>query len=492
MAIDPTSTEAAVRAIVLSLFGEDFPIRGDRLPVLESNRASIYDILTWVLPSLTPTDEFWWRKLGAPFSSMLQTAKFPFSSQCRFLCFVYARIINMMGPANSSGVASVMTIDGSPVELSWVIPPTGTTKDRANREVRFAIEPRDPHSGMPLRGSAVLDYLVSPNGSLGIVLCDEDNMSWRRTTEDFLFPDYEKNEIPEGSRFFVGFDFNPAGTLSLKAYYLPAPSPTPSLIQVASEGTSRSPINLWDVDYTPLRRLVSQLDSGLVKPLELLLSYFECLDDDYKPRIQILALDCVRSSKNRLKLYCRPKVGTSWSDAKRSLTLGGRLNSPEMQVAISHMECLWNNLFPNSASSVDRDLDIPCLDEAIIPDSEENGIKLSRAQHPIGGLLYYYSLVAGKDTVFPKVYLPVNYYCKNDLCITQAVERFYNQKNIGILGPRNGHSGLGWVSREVEEAFVHRPLHDRTGIHTYVTFALKSGGWELTSYFSPEVWLQQD
>lgn len=48
MAIDPTATEAVVRAIVLSLFGEDFPIRRERLPVPESNRASIYDILTWV------------------------------------------------------------------------------------------------------------------------------------------------------------------------------------------------------------------------------------------------------------------------------------------------------------------------------------------------------------------------------------------------------------------------------------------------------------
>ena len=48
MAIDPTATEAAVKAIVLSLFGEDFNIRRERLPVLESNRASIYDILTWV------------------------------------------------------------------------------------------------------------------------------------------------------------------------------------------------------------------------------------------------------------------------------------------------------------------------------------------------------------------------------------------------------------------------------------------------------------
>lgn len=48
MAIDSTATEVSVRAIVLSLFGEDFPIRRERLPVPESNRASIYDILTWV------------------------------------------------------------------------------------------------------------------------------------------------------------------------------------------------------------------------------------------------------------------------------------------------------------------------------------------------------------------------------------------------------------------------------------------------------------
>lgn len=50
MAIDPTATEAAVRAIVLSLFGQDFPIRRERVSVPESNRASIYDILTWVTP----------------------------------------------------------------------------------------------------------------------------------------------------------------------------------------------------------------------------------------------------------------------------------------------------------------------------------------------------------------------------------------------------------------------------------------------------------
>jgi hypothetical protein len=60
---------------------------------------------------------------------------------------------------------------------------------------------------------------------------------------------------------------------------------SPSAISVASEAISRSPINLRDVDYFPLRRLVFQLDPGVVKPLALLLSYVECLDDDHKPRI---------------------------------------------------------------------------------------------------------------------------------------------------------------------------------------------------------------
>ncbi|KIJ97707.1 hypothetical protein K443DRAFT_630706 [Laccaria amethystina LaAM-08-1] len=96
MAIDPAAT---VRAIVLFLFRKDFPLRRERLPVLESNRAWIYDILTWVLPSLTSTNEFW----------------------------------------------------------CWVIPPTGTTKDRADREAvdRFynhknigILGPRNGHNSL--------------------------------------------------------------------------------------------------------------------------------------------------------------------------------------------------------------------------------------------------------------------------------------------------------------------------------------------------------
>lgn len=73
---------------------------------------------------------------------MLYTASFPLPTQISFLTFVYATLLDMMGPHKLRGHGSLMTFDGSPVELSWVIP--GKKKSYpagANREVRFVIEP---------------------------------------------------------------------------------------------------------------------------------------------------------------------------------------------------------------------------------------------------------------------------------------------------------------------------------------------------------------
>lgn len=64
---------------------------------------------------------------------------------------------------------------------------------------------RHPISGKLLKGSTVLDYLMSPEGNLGMVATADDCMAWRKKTESFLFPGTEDdNEIPDGSRFFVG------------------------------------------------------------------------------------------------------------------------------------------------------------------------------------------------------------------------------------------------------------------------------------------------
>lgn len=73
---------------------------------------------------------------------MLQTARYPLEIQCRFLIFVYARVLGFMGPIEECSTRSVMTSDGGPVELSWVIPNRKQPAiGEVTRQVRFAIEP---------------------------------------------------------------------------------------------------------------------------------------------------------------------------------------------------------------------------------------------------------------------------------------------------------------------------------------------------------------
>lgn len=91
---------------------------------------------------MTPSQEFYWIKLGKSFSSMLETGAFPVEVQARFLVFVYARVLGFMGPSDKTGPGSIMSVDGSPVELSWVIPNRSRPgPGEVTRQLRFAIEP---------------------------------------------------------------------------------------------------------------------------------------------------------------------------------------------------------------------------------------------------------------------------------------------------------------------------------------------------------------
>ncbi|TFK21500.1 aromatic prenyltransferase [Coprinopsis marcescibilis] len=508
---EPLSQDLAttVRATAIALLGRDAVLDTPKT-LCQVRGLKVYDLLTRILP-FSAHSNFWWIRLGAPFAAMLDTANYDAVPQCKFLCFVYRTVIALMPPHDTPCSDSVMTIDNSPVELSWVLPPQsrdgfeasssnqcpngsaakGVSKQSNNRQVRFAIEPMHPVSGRRLKGSRVLDYLTSAEGSLGLIAAAKDSMTWRKKTEQFLFPQScDGDEIPDGSRFFVGFDFLTDGTVTLKVYYLPAPhSPTEH-----DSSEKRSPIALWDVDYKPLRRLVSTLDPALLKPLDFLLSYFDTLDEDHKPRIQIISMDCVTSSENRLKIYCRPKTGSSWSDAVGAFTLGGRLHTPQMEETVRDMERLWNNMFPQAHSSINCDLHMvaPLEDHEILDVDSSNGIQLDQRLHPVGGLLYYYSLFAGKgakDSVYPKLYLPVSRYCSDDQAIARAIEDYYTEPKLRMKNTSGIAEPEDWVSKEIRNTFNHRQLSERTGIHTYVTFALKKRGSELTNYFSPEPYL---
>ncbi|KAG6916845.1 hypothetical protein DXG01_005144 [Tephrocybe rancida] len=472
--IKSTKPSDYVKTAASSVLGSDFKFNPSNLVNdNEITDLAIYDELTKVLPARSTQSMFFWRRFGKPFASMLDAAEFPISSQVAFLTFVYARVLGMMGPLDSNGPASYMTFDGSPVELSWVIPSNVKPGDgHTGRQVRFAIEPIDPRSGRLLRGMEVLKYLTSPKGSLGLVKCGKGDLDWSMITEQFL---YSGAEVDSDKRFFVGFDFARSGEIVLKTYYLPRAQPPSD--QTLSHPTAK--LSMWDTNYTPLRSLLTTLDPTLINSLNMMISYVDNADTPYKPRLEILSMDCVPNEVNRLKLYCRPSSGNSWSDARCAFTLAGRLDSPKMDRALARLEILWNLLFPFAHSRSGRDLDEGLrLRHA----DHEDVCNRRSADHPTGGLLFYYSLVPGSDMVLPKVYLPVSRYCVNDLVIAEALEKFYAIDGRGRQDP-------GWVAREVASAYNRRSLDERTGIHTYVTFALKKNyQWELTSYFSPEIW----
>lgn len=223
-----------------------------------------------------------------------------------------------------------------------------------------------------------------------------------------------------------GFDFAPEGDILLKTYYLPSPSTSQPSTRLTINRKKLS-MDLWDVDYTPLRRLLYYFDPALMAPLETLISYVDEVEEQFKPRFQIISMDCVPNKANRVKvthndswhpgylthlpsqMYGRPAEGSSWSDVWRGFTLNGKLETsfPEITTALSRLELLWNLLFPFARSHLNIDLD----DMSRFTQSGESH-RYSRSRrnprHPSGGLLFYYSLVPGSQMVLPKIYLPVS------------------------------------------------------------------------------------
>lgn len=97
----------------------------------------------------------------------------------------------------------------------------------------------------------------------------------------------------------LGFDFAPSEEILLKTYYLPCPRQLSNRLTLTGK---RPSIGLWDADYRPLRSLLMHLDPPMVEPLELMISYADDLEIAFKPRLEIVSMDCIRSRDNRIKV----------------------------------------------------------------------------------------------------------------------------------------------------------------------------------------------
>jgi len=204
---------------------------------------------------------------------------------------------------------------------------------------------------------------------------------------------------------------------------------------------------------------------GLTPAWNIVRDFFELCPPHLKPSILGVAVDCVPSQKNRLKVYART-MDASLANVKHFMTLGGMARTPMVMKAIEQITILWRLLFGD------------------LPEDREPDVGEDRLRHMTGGLLFYYELRGGCAHPHPKLYLPVRHLCRDDAQIMQAMVRFYEA--TGNFEAARRYPSI------VQETFTHRTLSSRTGLQTYITIAAKEKGVEATAYLNPECFRRGD
>ncbi|KAJ6502862.1 aromatic prenyltransferase [Mycena vitilis] len=408
---------------------------------------------------------------------MLATAKYPIHSQTSHLIFWWARLGGINGAAikgTTKEQISECTRDGSSAEFSWVIPRETDPKAPYNRKIRFAIDPFHPDTRTRLAGGTTTDYLWSTEGGMGLV-SQEGGKGWKDTVEKWLFPHLQTNDqVVPGCTYFIGFDLNPTGSITLKHYFMPPP-PDPNVSHVF-----KCTANRMTSDLTPFESLCTELDpsGSMLEPLEMLKSYLANEGKESGLMFAMMAFDSCPVEKNRLKLYLWSPKHTI-KEIVRNMTLGGKLQGPHVDAGIADLKTLCKNIFPYATNE-----DVELVSQHIIDDVPEAYADGEPGRHD-AGLLYYYEFFVGQAVPFPKVYFLMDFFGKDDFTTAQGVEDFLSA--IGKPGAR------GWLPDDLSRAVPHRNLALRTGTQTAVAFGLTpvSAG-DLTGYYTPEVYRAPD
>ncbi|KAK7045147.1 7-dimethylallyltryptophan synthase [Favolaschia claudopus] len=456
-----------VLCVTKQLLGGSHQICEDISVNEDGNRLQVYEILTQALPVLSEQSKFYWERAARTLASMLDTAKYPIHAQTAHLVFWWARLGGLNGPTvkgTSQEHLSEFTRDGSCVEFSWVIP-TDTEPDApCNRKIRFGIQPFHPVDAIRLSGAVVIDWLWSAVGGMGLV-SQEGGKDWKDKIEKWIFPKRESDEqVVPGSTYFIAVDLEPSGSITLKYYCMP-PLPDPS-----ADPQFESPTGRLISDLTPFKPLVEFLDPSLVKPLEGLIKFLNETDSGLS--LAGVACDLKPLEDNRLKLYMWTPNQTL-KHVIENLTLGGKLHGQKSDDDIAAFKTLYKNLFPYAVMNETVELkDGHEIDD--VPEAYAGKV----GRHTMG-MVYYFELFVGEPNPYPKVYFLMDLLGKNDLDTAQNVESFF--KEVGKPGQP------GWLVNDIARAHPHRDLAERTGTQTGFSFGIKPKGWDITGYYSPEV-----
>ncbi|CAA7268858.1 unnamed protein product [Cyclocybe aegerita] len=329
--------------------------------------------------------DFWYTATSPILSRFLSYSGCTQQQQEEFLSFYYASITPLLGLSpqqfSQRGMKplSFLSDDHTPVEFIWVIEGDGTSS------IRFAMDTL-AHDGTPLPAKHCQQMLQS----LRKVGCVKSfDSTWTDVCHETLLC---SSSTASTSQFFFGGDFAPTGMVG-KVYYLPH-----ARAQITGESEDQL-----------VTECMARL--GLSVGWNAVLSYMSSLPAETRPSTEMVSVDCLESSRNRLKVYFRARDRTL-SGIEQHMTLGGALDGEAVQNTLRVVRNLWGFLFPG----VGRDQPLsPRADKAFLP-----------------GFLIYYEMKLGNPTPFPKVYIPVRQYCESDSQIIDGVSRYLASLNISV------------------------------------------------------------
>ncbi len=394
---------------------------------------------------------FWWEVTGAILRTLLSRANYSMQRKNQALSF-HRGIVHSLGPRPTSDGrpktwSSFMTDDFSPLEFSWH---WGDAKHVTDPTIRMSIEAIGAHAGTaidPWNRTASLELLDQLSSELPGI----DLQYFRRYLDVITFADNDDSSAifseRQGHRssIFLAFEFVDQRPL-VKAYLLPL---------VKAVQTSRT-----------VSAIVSEaLRDQAQDPMELeslykLLDFLETTGRAYKLQPIIFAFDCVAVNKSRIKVYARTPL-TSYASVRAIMGMFDVEHNKKN--GLEELQQLWHLVLSTKGDSNPKE-------------------PLPYKEHTTSGILYYFEVRPGSQTITPKVYIPVKHYGQNDEAIARGLKTFIVRRNRSQAKTAENYL------QALREICTYRSLSSETGLQTYISCGLRNGSLDITSYLSPEIY----
>ncbi|MCJ1470337.1 hypothetical protein MMC07_008982 [Pseudocyphellaria aurata] len=348
--------------------------------------------------------QFWRESTGNVLALMLQKAGYSTQALQYHLFFFCNYVAPAMGrrpglDGRPRRWQSFMTDDFTPVELSWSWKEGDTLPS-----VRYAIEPIGPWAGTtfdPLNMLAATDCIRKSQGALSGL-----NLEWLKFfSQELIASDAENFDLRSsansdilGSQMFTAYDLGDEKT-TLKAYFIPT-------LKAKLAGQSN-----FQLIRSSMDKLIIQQPS-LASSFAVLSQWLDSRQDEDRIDAEIVAIDCVQSSKSRIKIYVRSRL-TSFDSVTDVMTMGGLLENEGTSKALASLKELWGLVL------------------GLRPDFSTSA-PLESSGHRTAGILYYFELKPGADLPTSKVYIPAKHYGVNDLEVARGLSGFLKARGNGF------------------------------------------------------------